>query len=129
MPRVLKEKRVVVFEDFENVGTGGLRVFEDIVASTYTEPEGEGNPESQDLGELDPDGDMGDEEEMSTIDAARRIVGAERNASLDAALNAGGGGGAGFDKSDNALTRLMKSGLSKEESIAVIRQTLTHHTN
>eukprot|EP01047_Picozoa_sp_COSAG01_P125413 COSAG01_NODE_54458_length_332_cov_0.480687_1_plen_52_part_10 len=37
MPRVLKEKRVLIHEDFENVGTGGLRVFEDIVASTYTE--------------------------------------------------------------------------------------------
>eukprot|EP01050_Picozoa_sp_SAG11_P021165 SAG11_NODE_3711_length_2266_cov_20.934472_1_plen_607_part_00 len=36
------------------MGTGGLTVYEDIVASTYTEPEGEGNPESQELGSLDP---------------------------------------------------------------------------
>eukprot|EP01050_Picozoa_sp_SAG11_P023960 SAG11_NODE_4969_length_1707_cov_47.465174_1_plen_489_part_10 len=54
MPRVLKEKRVLIHEDFENVGTGGLRVFEDIVASTYTEPEGEFNADSQELGSLDP---------------------------------------------------------------------------
>eukprot|EP01050_Picozoa_sp_SAG11_P020086 SAG11_NODE_3325_length_2522_cov_174.445316_2_plen_650_part_00 len=54
MPRVLKEKTVRVFEDFVNVGTGGLTLDEPIVASTYTEPEGEGNPESQELGSLDP---------------------------------------------------------------------------
>eukprot|EP01050_Picozoa_sp_SAG11_P028591 SAG11_NODE_7703_length_1107_cov_158.341270_1_plen_335_part_01 len=58
MPRVLVDKRVLVRQDFENVGTGGFVEYEDVVASTYTEPEGEGNPESQDLGELDPDGDM-----------------------------------------------------------------------
>eukprot|EP01050_Picozoa_sp_SAG11_P008853 SAG11_NODE_800_length_7121_cov_5.974366_1_plen_1226_part_00 len=33
--------------------------------------------------------------EESTIDAARRVVGAERNVSLDAALNAGGGAASG----------------------------------
>eukprot|EP01050_Picozoa_sp_SAG11_P022115 SAG11_NODE_4096_length_2066_cov_122.176411_2_plen_599_part_00 len=131
------DKWVLVRQDFENVGTGGFVEYDHIVASTYTEPEGEGNPESQDLGELDPDGDMGDEEnvfylrnesedpertssqpaagvdaalgsafnsggrrndrptvnqeEESTIDTARRVVGTERNADLDIALNAGGG--------------------------------------
>eukprot|EP01050_Picozoa_sp_SAG11_P064069 SAG11_NODE_43955_length_160_cov_32.754098_1_plen_50_part_10 len=50
MPRVLVDKWVLVRRDFENVGTGGFVEYEDVVASTYTEPEGEGNPESQDLG-------------------------------------------------------------------------------
>eukprot|EP01050_Picozoa_sp_SAG11_P063257 SAG11_NODE_42998_length_172_cov_15.890411_1_plen_43_part_10 len=43
MPRVLVDKRVLVRQDFENVGTGGFVEYEDVVASTYTEPEGEGN--------------------------------------------------------------------------------------
>eukprot|EP01050_Picozoa_sp_SAG11_P050785 SAG11_NODE_28500_length_320_cov_34.361991_1_plen_57_part_10 len=54
MPRVLKEKTVRVFEDFVNVGTGGFTLDEPIVASTYTEPEGEFDANSQDLGSLDP---------------------------------------------------------------------------
>eukprot|EP01050_Picozoa_sp_SAG11_P041379 SAG11_NODE_18515_length_488_cov_13.120823_1_plen_138_part_01 len=54
MPRVLKEKSVRFLEDFENVGTGGFMIDEPIVASTYTEPEGEFDANSQDLGSLDP---------------------------------------------------------------------------
>eukprot|EP01050_Picozoa_sp_SAG11_P023605 SAG11_NODE_4789_length_1765_cov_34.039616_1_plen_486_part_10 len=51
---MLKEKRVLEFFDFKNVGTGGIIGFDDGVASTYTEPEGEFDASSQDLGSLDP---------------------------------------------------------------------------
>eukprot|EP01050_Picozoa_sp_SAG11_P018467 SAG11_NODE_2794_length_2963_cov_33.731494_3_plen_730_part_00 len=107
MPRVLKEKRVLIHEDFENVGTGGLRVFEDIVASTYTEPEGEFNAESQDLGSLDPsssssssssdpDDDMGRESGLVLDNVAHDPgrTSAQPEAGVDAALgtafNSGG---------------------------------------
>eukprot|EP01050_Picozoa_sp_SAG11_P018061 SAG11_NODE_2677_length_3105_cov_160.712242_4_plen_484_part_00 len=96
MPRVIKRKCKLVASDFENVGTGGFAFFDDSDGSTYTEPEGEGNPESQDLGELDPDGDMGDEEEMTAVD---------RENIQNALKSRASGGGAAGDESDVVYLR------------------------